>query len=98
VHFSTHDIWATLANFRRSGSRCLLTTTFVARDSNASIRTGSWQPLRTGRRHFRHFRRPLPTDTSVSCFRLVTSTARFLHAGLTAVEWRVMDLGPLIRL
>jgi SAM-dependent methyltransferase len=45
VHFSARDVWATLANFRRSGSRYLLTTTFVARGANADIRTGSWQPL-----------------------------------------------------
>jgi glycosyltransferase involved in cell wall biosynthesis len=45
VHFSNEDVWATLANFRRSGSRYLLTTTFVERDANGSIRTGAWQPL-----------------------------------------------------
>lgn len=45
VHFSARDVWATLANFRRSGSRYLLTTTFVARGANADIRTGSWHPL-----------------------------------------------------
>jgi SAM-dependent methyltransferase len=45
VHFSDRDVWATLANFRRSGSRYLLTTTFVARGANADIRTGSWRPL-----------------------------------------------------
>jgi glycosyltransferase involved in cell wall biosynthesis/SAM-dependent methyltransferase len=45
VHFSIQDVWSTLANFRRSGARYLLTTTFIERDTNGSIRTGSWQPL-----------------------------------------------------
>jgi len=45
VHFSARDVWATLANFRRSGSRYLLTTTFVDRDRNREIRTGAWRPL-----------------------------------------------------
>jgi hypothetical protein len=45
VHFSHEDVWITLANFRRSGSRYLLTTTFVERETNRNIRTGSWQPL-----------------------------------------------------
>lgn len=45
VHFSHRDVWATIANLRRSGARYLLTTTFVARASNAGIRTGAWQPL-----------------------------------------------------
>lgn len=45
VHFSDRDVWATLDNFRRSGSRYLLTTTFVGRDANPAIRTGSWRPL-----------------------------------------------------
>ena len=45
VHFSHRDVWTTLENFRRSGARWLLTTTFVSRASNAGIRTGAWQPL-----------------------------------------------------
>lgn len=45
VHFSRQDIRATLANFRRSGSRYLLTTTFLNRGTNTYISTGAWQPL-----------------------------------------------------
>ncbi|MEW5930591.1 MAG: class I SAM-dependent methyltransferase [Gemmatimonadota bacterium] len=45
VHFSDRDVWAALANFRRSGSRWLLTTTFVERGASGDIRTGQWQPL-----------------------------------------------------
>ena len=58
VHFSTQDVRTTLANFRRSGSRYLLTTTFVARDANQYIRTGSWQPLNLQAAPF-HFSSPL---------------------------------------
>src|SRR5262249_48184994 len=45
VHFSFADIRAALRNFRRSGSRYLLTTTFTAWMDNADIRTGGWRPL-----------------------------------------------------
>jgi hypothetical protein len=58
VHFSVQDVWTTLANFRRSGSRYLLTTTFVERDANGYIRTGSWQPLNLQAAPF-HFPAPL---------------------------------------
>ena len=58
MHFSVQDVWTTLDNFRRSGSRYLLTTTFVERDTNTNIRTGSWQPLNLQAAPF-HFPSPL---------------------------------------
>jgi len=45
VHFAFDDVWRALANFRRSGSRYLLTTTFESRDKNFEIATGDWRPL-----------------------------------------------------
>lgn len=45
VHFADRDVWRAIENFRRSGARYLLTTTFVARGRNPGIRTGGWQPL-----------------------------------------------------
>jgi hypothetical protein len=45
VHFSFEDALAALMNIKRSGSRFLLTTTFIERDSNMHIRTGQWRPL-----------------------------------------------------
>jgi len=45
VHFSFHDIVQALRNFQRSGSRYLLTTTFIERSANDNISTGAWQPL-----------------------------------------------------
>lgn len=45
VHFSYADTARALANFRRSGARYLLTTTFVAHPANRDMPTGGWQPL-----------------------------------------------------
>jgi hypothetical protein len=45
VHFSDHDIERALKNFHRSGSRYLLTTTFIERGGNDHIATGAWRPL-----------------------------------------------------
>ena len=58
VHFSTRDVWTTLANFQRSGSRYLLTTTFLEHHTNGEIPTGSWQPLNLQAAPF-HFPTPL---------------------------------------
>jgi SAM-dependent methyltransferase len=44
VHFSYADIHAAIANFRRSGAKYLLTTTFNDAN-NIDIRTGGWRPL-----------------------------------------------------
>jgi SAM-dependent methyltransferase len=44
VHFSYADIHAALANFRRSGAKYLLTTTFDDAE-NVDIRTGGWRRL-----------------------------------------------------
>jgi hypothetical protein len=45
VHLSNTDVTATLKNFRRTGSRWLLTNTFISRVSNGDIPTGQWRPL-----------------------------------------------------
>lgn len=45
VHFSYADIRAAVANFRRSGVRYLLTTTFLDRRANEDIVTGGWRVL-----------------------------------------------------
>ncbi len=44
VHFSYADIGAAIANFRRSGSRYLLTTTFPGAN-NIDTLVGGWRPL-----------------------------------------------------
>ena len=45
VHFSFADARAALLNFRRSGAKWLLTTTFVDVRKNLDIRTGGWRML-----------------------------------------------------
>lgn len=45
VHFSIDDIFRVLRNFKRSGSKYLLTTTFVRTNRNEDIATGGWRPL-----------------------------------------------------
>jgi hypothetical protein len=45
VHLPFADALAAIHNFRRSGSRYLLATTFVGRASNEDALAGDWRPL-----------------------------------------------------
>lgn len=45
VHLSQSEIFATLANLRRTGAEYLVATTFVGPRPNDDIPTGSWRPL-----------------------------------------------------
>lgn len=45
VHFSFRDALAALANFRASGARWLLATTFPSLRDNRDAVTGEWRPL-----------------------------------------------------
>ena len=45
VHLSFKDIFASVENIKKSGSKYLLTTTFINRNINNDILTGSWRPL-----------------------------------------------------
>jgi hypothetical protein len=45
VHLSFADALAAIDNFRRSGSRYLLATTFIERVANDDVETGGWRPL-----------------------------------------------------
>ena len=45
VHLSYEDIWATISNFKRSGARYLLTTSFAHTRPNVDCCTGSYRPL-----------------------------------------------------
>jgi hypothetical protein len=44
-HFSYEDAFKALRNFKTSGSRYLLTTTYTQREINVDIATGGWRPL-----------------------------------------------------
>ncbi|HEX6452655.1 MAG TPA: class I SAM-dependent methyltransferase [Trebonia sp.] len=45
VHFSYKRAFATLSNFRASGSKYFLTTTFRETEENVDIGTGWWRPI-----------------------------------------------------
>lgn len=53
IHFSFRDIWSALANFKRTGSEFLLTTTFIDLPRNEDIRTGGWRALNLQAEPFR---------------------------------------------
>ena len=44
-HFSNADVKRTLQNFRASGSRYLLATTFPNHENSTNIETGQWRPI-----------------------------------------------------
>ncbi|HZF07672.1 MAG TPA: class I SAM-dependent methyltransferase [Thermoanaerobaculia bacterium] len=52
VHLKNAQIFAALRNFRRSGSRYLLTTTFTGEHPNADVPLGGWRPLNLERPPF----------------------------------------------
>jgi len=52
VHFSFADALAAVRNFKRTGSRYLLTTSFIAFGENVDIETGGWRPLNLERPPF----------------------------------------------
>lgn len=58
VHFSFQDIWQTLKNFQKSGSKYLLTTTFTDYPVNKDINTGDWRHLNFAKDPF-NFPEPL---------------------------------------
>ena len=45
VHLSFKDALKIIENFKRSGSKYLLTTTFKGRTKNEDLGTGFWRPL-----------------------------------------------------
>ena len=45
VHLSYANVWAAIANIRRSGARYLVTTSFPQRADNYDIVDGNWRPL-----------------------------------------------------
>ncbi|WP_162417421.1 class I SAM-dependent methyltransferase [Cyclobacterium roseum] len=45
VHFSFEDIHQSLSNFKKSGSKYLLTTSYTDRGVNRAIQTGGWRPI-----------------------------------------------------
>ncbi len=58
VHFSYNEIGRTLENFKKSGSKFLLTTSFIHRKENKDITTGFWRTLNLRKPPF-NFIKPL---------------------------------------
>jgi hypothetical protein len=52
VHFSYDNISRAFANLKRSGSRYVLTTTFLEHEDNQDIVNGDWRPLNLARPPF----------------------------------------------
>lgn len=52
VHLTLADAAQALANFRRSGARWLIATTFPATQANGDVATGWWRPLNLERPPF----------------------------------------------
>jgi hypothetical protein len=52
VHLSDEAAFASIANFKASGSRFLLSTTFYAQDENRRGSTGGWRALNLQRPPF----------------------------------------------
>ncbi len=52
VHLTTAEIFAALANLRRTGAKYLIATTFVGDRANEEIATGEWRPLNLQRPPF----------------------------------------------
>jgi hypothetical protein len=45
VHLSYENVLEALVNIKNSGSKYLLTTSFIGRDNNHDIKDGDWRPL-----------------------------------------------------
>ncbi|MFS8137093.1 MAG: glycosyltransferase, partial [Thermomonas sp.] len=58
VHLSFADALKIIANFKRSGAKYLLTTTFTGRDINEDLGPGFWRPLLTAGGFVRAFNPP----------------------------------------
>lgn len=52
VHLCDSDALAALANFRRTGAKHIILTTFIGDRSNANIANGEWRPLNMERAPF----------------------------------------------
>ncbi len=52
VHFSFDDVQKALDNFKRSGAKYLLTTSFINHPDNTEIQTGYWRPINLNKSPF----------------------------------------------
>jgi hypothetical protein len=84
-HFSSRDIGRALRNFRRSGSRYLLTTTFLRHRVNDEIPTGAWRTLNLEAAPFR-FPPPL------ACIDEKCKEGEGIYSDKSLALWALADL------
>lgn len=86
VHFPFKEIWTALANFKASGARYLLTTTFPGCRKNKDLyKIGMWRPINLELPPF-NFPQPVAFITE----ELPTSNP--VHATKTLAVWEIKDL------
>jgi len=89
VHFSFEDIQKALLNIKNSGSKYLLTTSFVNRKSNYNIQTGDWCPINLEASPFR-FPKPL-YNILENC-----SEAGNKYVDKSMLLWKIEDIDPKV--
>ena len=88
VHLSYADIARAIRGFKASGSKYLLTTSFINRDYNYEIKTGEWHPLNLIKPPFNF---PIPIAIIVeNC-----TEDRGRYRDKTLCLWRIADLPDL---
>jgi len=85
VHLKNAQIEAALKNFRRSGSRYLLTTTFTGEHANEDVPLGGWRPLNLERSPF-----SLPPPLRVISEERTVEDGRYADKSLGL--WEIRDL------
>lgn len=85
VHLSDQDVWAAIANFKRTGAEYLLATTFADVMRNDDIRTGGWRALNL---QIAPFNFPEP----IAVIRDVPSDPAWNHPGKKLGVWRLREL------
>jgi len=90
VHLPFREIWQALANLQRSGSKYLLTTTFVEHEENRDIRTGQWRTVNLQQPPF-----CLPPPSRLINEQCTEEGGRYRDKSLGL--WRLADLVPAIR-
>ena len=85
VHLSNEDIIITLRNFKKSGAKYLLTTTFKSRAGNNDITSGDWRPLNLQVAPFR-----LPSPLEVINERCTEQNG--IYSDKSMALWRLDDI------
>lgn len=84
VHFSFNDAFSAIKNFKKSGSKYFLTTTFPGIKENNNIITGFWRPINL---ELSPFNFPKPINLIMDCTAVESkSTEKYL--GL----WKLEDI------